>query len=169
MFERDGLVALMSAAKKRAFNAVLTESLSRLSRDQEDTAGIYKRLKFNEITIINTGGIVSDVHVGVGGIVNSFFLKNLSVSVTRGSGGAFAKALSPATSPMATVLCPASGASARSTPQRPRLCAASTGNTSLAGRSAKSPRDLNRDNIPSPAAAHGADRTSRFIRTTNAA
>ena len=132
MFERDGLVALMSAAKKRGFNAVLTESLSRLSRDQEDTAAIYKRLKFNEITIIDTGGTVSDVHVGVGGIVNSFFLKNPSISVTRG--------LIPGNvTYVATVLCPASGASARSIPQRPRLCAASTGNTSLAGRSATSP------------------------------
>jgi site-specific DNA recombinase len=83
MFERDGLLALMNAAKKRDFNAVICESLSRLSRDQEDTAAIYKRLKFNEITIIDSGGLVSDVHVGVGGIVNSMFLKNLAVSVKR--------------------------------------------------------------------------------------
>lgn len=83
MFERDGLLALMNAAKKRGFQAVICESLSRLSRDQEDTAAIYKRLKFNEITIIDSGGIVSDVHIGVGGIVNSMFLKNLSVSVKR--------------------------------------------------------------------------------------
>ena len=44
MFERDGLLALMNAAKKRDFQAVISESLSRLSRDQEDTAAIYKRL-----------------------------------------------------------------------------------------------------------------------------
>jgi len=83
MFERDGLLALMNAAKKRTFQAVISESLSRLSRDQEDTAAIYKRLKFNDITIIDSGGIVSDVHIGVGGIVNSMFLKNLAVSVKR--------------------------------------------------------------------------------------
>jgi DNA invertase Pin-like site-specific DNA recombinase len=83
MFERDGLLALMTAAKKREFHAVITESLSRLSRDQEDTAAIYKRLKFNEITIIDTSGPITDVHVGVGGIVNSFFLKNLAISVKR--------------------------------------------------------------------------------------
>jgi len=83
MFERDGLLALMSAAKKRDFNGVICESLSRLSRDQEDTAAIYKRLKFNDIEIVDASGVVSDVHVGVGGIVNSMFLKNLAVSVKR--------------------------------------------------------------------------------------
>lgn len=83
MFERDGLLALMNSAKKRSFQAVISESLSRLSRDQEDTAAIFKRLKFNDITIIDAAGVVSDVHVGVGGIVNSMFLKNLAVSVKR--------------------------------------------------------------------------------------
>lgn len=43
MFERDGLLALMTAAKKRSFDAVIVESLDRLSRDQEDLAGIFKR------------------------------------------------------------------------------------------------------------------------------
>lgn len=84
MFERDGLLALMNAAKRREFNVVISESLSRLSRDAEDTPAIYKRLSFNDITIIDTNGVVSDVHIGVGGIVNSMFLKNLAVSVKRG-------------------------------------------------------------------------------------
>lgn len=95
MFERDGLLALMNAAKKRGFQAVICESLSRLSRDQEDTAAIYKRLKFNEVTIIDSGGIVSDVHVGVGGIVNSMFLKNLAVSVKRSVDGRVRDGLVP--------------------------------------------------------------------------
>lgn len=84
MFERDGLLALMQAAKKRGFDAVITESLSRLSRDMEDTPAIYKRLKFAEIAIVTSDGLATDVHVGVGGIVNSMFLKNLATSVKRG-------------------------------------------------------------------------------------
>lgn len=95
MFERDGLLALMTAAKKRAFSAVFTESLSRLSRDQEDTAAIFKRLKFNEVTIFDTNGAVSDVHVGVGGIVNSMFLKNLAISVRRSLDGRARQGLVP--------------------------------------------------------------------------
>jgi site-specific DNA recombinase len=54
MFERDGLLALMQAAKNRSFDAVIVESLSRLSRDQADMPAIHKRLKFNDITIIDT-------------------------------------------------------------------------------------------------------------------
>jgi site-specific DNA recombinase len=95
MFERDGLLALMNEAKKRTFEAVVSESLSRLSRDQEDTAAIYKRLKFNDITIIDSSGAVSDVHIGVGGIVNSMFLKNLAISVKRSIGGRVREGLVP--------------------------------------------------------------------------
>lgn len=83
MFERDGLLALMTAAKKQSFSFVISESLSRLSRDMEDTAAIYKRLKYAGVTIIDTNGEVSDVHIGIGGIVNSQFLKNLGISVKR--------------------------------------------------------------------------------------
>jgi site-specific DNA recombinase len=84
MFERDGLLALMNAAKVRKFNAVFAETLSRLSRDEADTPAIYKRLRFNEIKIIDTNGEVTEVHVGVGAIVNSQFNKNLRISVRRG-------------------------------------------------------------------------------------
>jgi site-specific DNA recombinase len=97
MFERDGLLALMKAAQDRQFDAVITESLSRLSRDQEDTAGIYKRLKFREIQIIDSNGEISDVHVGVGGIVNSMFLTNLANAVRRGINGRVRKGLVPGT------------------------------------------------------------------------
>ncbi len=95
MFERDGLLALMNAGKRREFQAVITESLSRLSRDQEDTAAIYKRLKFNDIKIIDTSGEVTDVHIGVGGIVNSMFLKNLATSVKRAKDGRVREGLVP--------------------------------------------------------------------------
>jgi DNA invertase Pin-like site-specific DNA recombinase len=87
MFERDGLLAMMTAAKKRGFDAVISESLSRLSRDQEDTAAIFKRLRFNDIKIFDQNGEVGDIHVGVGGIVNSMFLKNLGDSVRRHHSG----------------------------------------------------------------------------------
>jgi site-specific DNA recombinase len=87
MFERDGLLEMMTDATKHRFDAVIIESLSRLSRDQEDTAGIFKRLSFNDIKIIDQGGEVGDVHIGVGGIVNSMFLKNLGDSVRRSMNG----------------------------------------------------------------------------------
>ncbi|ODM79933.1 recombinase family protein [Bradyrhizobium elkanii] len=87
MFERDGLLALMTAAKKRAFDGVISESLSRLSRDPEDTAAIFKRLRFNDITIFDQNGAVTDIHASIGGIVNSMFLKNLADNVRRHHSG----------------------------------------------------------------------------------
>jgi len=43
---RPGIQALMQDAQGRKFDLVLTESLDRISRDQEDIAGVYKRLRF---------------------------------------------------------------------------------------------------------------------------
>jgi site-specific DNA recombinase len=95
MFERDGLLALMQASQQGKFNAVIVESLSRLSRDQEDTAGIFKRLDFKQVKIFDSSGEITKVHVGVGGIVNSFFLSNLATSVKRGMDGRAREGLIP--------------------------------------------------------------------------
>ena len=43
---RRGIQALMQDAQSGKFDVVLTESLDRISRDQEDIAGVYKRLRF---------------------------------------------------------------------------------------------------------------------------
>ena len=45
---RPGFQALMRHALDRAFDIVLAESLDRFSRDQEDTAALFKRLTFFE-------------------------------------------------------------------------------------------------------------------------
>jgi DNA invertase Pin-like site-specific DNA recombinase len=69
LFDRDGLLELMTAAKRREFNVVIVESLDRLSRDQEDLAGLFKRLKHYEIDLqtVNEGS-ATDIHVGLRGI-----------------------------------------------------------------------------------------------------
>jgi site-specific DNA recombinase len=46
IYGRDGLMRLMDAARDGKFDLVLVEALDRLSRDQEDPAGIWKRLNF---------------------------------------------------------------------------------------------------------------------------
>src|ERR671913_1349255 len=42
---RSGFQALMRDALNRRFDVVLAQSLDRFSRDQEDTAGLFKRLR----------------------------------------------------------------------------------------------------------------------------
>jgi DNA invertase Pin-like site-specific DNA recombinase len=87
MFERDGLLELMKDTKAAKFDAVICESLDRISRDQEDLAGIFKRFKFREIKLITDDGEANDISVGVRGIVGSMFLTDLGNKVKRGHNG----------------------------------------------------------------------------------
>src|SRR5690606_32564760 len=48
---RDGLMAMMDAARDGQFEVLVVEALDRVSRDQEDLAGIYTRLSFAGVEI----------------------------------------------------------------------------------------------------------------------
>ncbi|WP_366929449.1 recombinase family protein [Mesorhizobium sp.] len=48
---RSGIQSLIADAQAGRFDMVLSEALDRLSRDQEDVAGVYKRLRFAGVTI----------------------------------------------------------------------------------------------------------------------
>jgi site-specific DNA recombinase len=82
---RPGLSALMADAEKRAFDVVVTESLDRLSRDQETIAGIYKRLRYVSVGIFTlVDGEVSEIHVGLKGTMSALFLAELAQKTRRG-------------------------------------------------------------------------------------
>jgi len=49
---RGGFQALMRDALSHQFDVVLAESLDRFSCDQEDTAGLFKRLTFAGVNIV---------------------------------------------------------------------------------------------------------------------
>jgi DNA invertase Pin-like site-specific DNA recombinase len=85
---RDGLIDLMAAAKTSAFDAVIVEALDRLSRDQEDLAGIHKRLTFAGIDILAVhDGRADDIQIGMRGLLGTLFLKDLKAKVRRGMSG----------------------------------------------------------------------------------
>ena len=85
---RPGIRALLDAARDGAFDAVVTEALDRLSRDQEDIAGIYKRLSAWQVAIVTLGeGTISELHVGLKGTMNALFLKDLAAKSLRGQIG----------------------------------------------------------------------------------
>jgi len=50
---RPGFQALMRDALRHEFDAVLAESLDRFSRDQEDTAGLFKRLHIHTVPTLH--------------------------------------------------------------------------------------------------------------------
>jgi len=86
--DRDGLLDLMRAAKEGKFDILLVESLDRLSRDQEDLAGLFKRLTYFKVAILTLNeGTATPVHIGLRGLVGQLFLTDLAQKVRRGQLG----------------------------------------------------------------------------------
>ncbi|MFC7047983.1 recombinase family protein [Emcibacter nanhaiensis] len=85
---RPGIQALMEDAVKGNFSIILTEALDRLSRDQEDIAGLYKRMSFADVRIITLSeGEVNNLHIGLKGTMNALYLKDLADKTRRGLRG----------------------------------------------------------------------------------
>ncbi len=85
---RPGYQVMLDAARRGGFDIVLAEALDRLSRDQEDVAGLYKRLKFAGIKLITVAeGEINELHVGLKGTMNALFLKDLAAKTHRGQRG----------------------------------------------------------------------------------
>ncbi len=85
---RLGWLRLMRDANAGRFNVVVAEALDRISRDQEDLAGIYKRLRFKEIEIRTVhDGTAGEIQVGVGGLLGALYLKDLAHKTKRGQAG----------------------------------------------------------------------------------
>ena len=82
---RPGVQTLLLDAERGAFDIVLTEALDRLSRDQEGTAHIYKRLSFHGVGLETLSeGRISELHVGLSGTMNQLFLTELARKTRRG-------------------------------------------------------------------------------------
>jgi site-specific DNA recombinase len=79
---------LMRDASAGKFEVVVAEALDRISRDQEDLAGIYKRLNFKQIEIRTVqDGTAGEIHVGVKGLLGALYLKDLAQKTRRGQAG----------------------------------------------------------------------------------
>ena len=85
---RPGIQALMRDAQAGKFDLVLTESLDRISRDQEDIAGVYKRLRFAGVKMHTLSeGLIAELHIGFTGTMSALYLKNLGEKTWRGQSG----------------------------------------------------------------------------------
>src|SRR5687767_1389303 len=66
MHTRAGFQTFLRAALGRQYDVVLAESLDRFSRDQEDTARIFKQLNFARVQIITVAeGAIGHLHIGL--------------------------------------------------------------------------------------------------------
>ena len=85
---RPGIQDLLQHALVGKFDVVIAEALDRISRDQEDIAGIYKRLSFAGVKLITVSeGLISELHIGLKGTMNAMFLKDLADKTRRGLRG----------------------------------------------------------------------------------
>ena len=85
---RPGFQAMMREALQKKFDIVTAEALDRFSRDQEDTAGLFKRLTFAGVNIVMLAeGDITHLHIGLKGTMNALFLKELAEKTRRGLRG----------------------------------------------------------------------------------
>ncbi|WP_149575264.1 recombinase family protein [Xanthobacter oligotrophicus] len=85
---RAGIQALLADAQAGRIDIVLSEALDRISRDQEDVAAVFKRLRFAGVSIVTLSeGEINELHVGLKGTMNALFLKDLAIKTHRGQRG----------------------------------------------------------------------------------
>ena len=85
---RPGIQLLMQDAGKGGFDLVYAEALDRISRDQEDAAGFFKRMVFADVSLVTLAeGEITELHVGLKGTMNALFLKDLAQKTRRGLRG----------------------------------------------------------------------------------
>ena len=85
---RPGYQKMLEDARFGRFDVVVAEALDRLSRDQENIAGLFKQLSFAGVTLITLSeGEISELHVGLKGTMNALFLKDLAQKTRRGLEG----------------------------------------------------------------------------------
>jgi site-specific DNA recombinase len=85
---RPGYQALLAVLRGGEVDIVLTESLDRLSRDQEHIAGFYKQAQFAGVRVVTLAeGEISELHVGLKGTMGALYLRDLADKTRRGLEG----------------------------------------------------------------------------------
>lgn len=86
--DRPGLTAALRAIEAGEAGVLLAESLDRLSRDQEDLAALFKRVRFHGARLVTLSeGEIGTLHIGMGGTMAALFLEQLGEKVRRGQIG----------------------------------------------------------------------------------
>ncbi len=85
---RPAYQQMIADAHAGLFDVIVAEALDRLSRDQEDVAGLFKTLRFADVALHTLAeGEISELHVGLKGTMNALFLKDLAAKTHRGLRG----------------------------------------------------------------------------------
>lgn len=85
MHNRPGIRNMISAALEGRFTRIVTEDLSRISRDQGDMAGFFKKISFLDIALETVAeGHINELHIGLKSTMNALYLKDLADKTHRG-------------------------------------------------------------------------------------
>lgn len=85
MSNRENAKALVAAALAGEFEKVLSEDLSRLSRNQSDIASIFDKLRFMGIDLETIAeGSINELHIGLKGTMNALYLRDIADKTRRG-------------------------------------------------------------------------------------
>jgi DNA invertase Pin-like site-specific DNA recombinase len=85
---RPGYQKMLEDARASRFDVLVAEALDRLSRDQENIAGLFKQLCFAGVRLVTLSeGEIGELHVGLKGTMNALFLKDLAHKTRRGLEG----------------------------------------------------------------------------------
>ncbi|MFN3349467.1 recombinase family protein [Pseudorhodoplanes sp.] len=84
---RAGFLAMMRAAERRDFDAIIVEDIDRVARDQGDYHAARKRLDFLGITLHAASGVVGRLDGSLRALMGEMYLENLALHVRRGLAG----------------------------------------------------------------------------------
>ena len=86
--ERPALNSMLARVAAGDIDLVISEALDRVSRDQEDIANIFKRIRFGGARLITLSeGEISELHIGLKGTMSALFRTDLADKIRRGQRG----------------------------------------------------------------------------------
>lgn len=76
---------LIDAALCGYFDRVITEDLSRISRDQADMANFFRKMRYLDIALESVSeGVINELHIGFKGTMNALYIVDLADKTRRG-------------------------------------------------------------------------------------
>jgi len=82
---RPGVSELIDAALCGYFDRVITEDLSRISRDQADMANFFRKMRYLDIGLESVSeGVINELHIGFKGTMNALYIVDLADKTRRG-------------------------------------------------------------------------------------
>lgn len=85
IINRKGVTDMIDAAMCDYFDMIVSEDLSRISRDQGDIAHFYRKFRYMNIGLETVAeGNINELHIGLKGTMNALYLTDLADKTRRG-------------------------------------------------------------------------------------